>query len=214
MTRQFDAAVDVALEIERELRVLIPGKPSLRCFIAECLARADASYEAVEEVKERLAETLFGLKSGCATFIRDLTRQIASGRFPDPPAKQRIGALYFNQKDQAVMELGGHAEKLFLLWVIAAELAYQQNPDVFGTVEDLAAHKAKLAELEAKRKELYVRFPSTWAHGDLHIGRITSDGAALITFKLAPGEVPLHPPETAAERLVEYLLRQDEAKAA
>ena len=51
--------------------------------------------------------------------------------------------MYWNQKDQAVLELGGHAERLFLLWVIAAELAYQQNPDVFGTVEDLAAHKAE-----------------------------------------------------------------------
>ena len=39
-------------------------------------------------------------------------------------------------------------------------------------------------------------------------GRITSDGAALITFVKAPGEVPVHPPETAEERLVEYLLRQ------
>jgi hypothetical protein len=115
------------------------------------------------------------------------------------------------------MELGGHPEKLFLLWTIAADLAYQQNPDVFGTVEDLAAHKARIAELEAKRKELHKRFPSTWAHGDLHIGRITSDGAALITFAKAPGEVPVHPLETAGERLVEYLLRQEhetEAKAA
>ena len=77
--------------------------------------------------------------------------------------------------------------------------------------------RPKLAELEAKRKELYARFPSTWAHGDLHIGRITSDGAALITFAKAPGEVPVHPPETAGERLVEYLLRQKhetQAKAA
>ncbi len=125
--------------------------------------------------------------------------------------------MYWNQKDRAVLELGGHAEKLLLLWVVAAELAYQQNADVFGTVEDLAAHKAKLAELEAKRKELYARFPSTWAHGDLHIGRITSEGAALITFAKSPGEVPLHPPETAGQRLVGYLLGQEreaEARAA
>jgi hypothetical protein len=107
---------------------------------------------------------------------------------------------------------------LFLLWVVAAELAYQQNADVFGTVEDLAAHKARIAELEANRAELHKRFPSTWAHGDLHIGRITSDGAALITFAKAPGEVPVHPPETAGERLIDYLLAQEvtpgEAKAA
>jgi hypothetical protein len=217
MSRQFDATVDVALEIERELRALTPGKPSLRCFIAECLNRADASYDEVEAVKERLAEKLFGLQSGCGTYIRHLTREIAAGRLPEPPAKERIGKLYWNQKDQAVLELGGHPEKLFLLWVIAAELAYQQTPDVFGTVEDLAGHKAKIAELEAKRAELHKRFPSTWAHGDLHIGRITSDGAAFITFRLAPNEVPVHPPETAGERLVEYLLRQEreaEVKAA
>jgi light-regulated signal transduction histidine kinase (bacteriophytochrome) len=115
------------------------------------------------------------------------------------------------------MELGGHSEKLFLLWTIAAELAYQQNPEVFGTVEDLPAHKARIAELDAKRAELHKRFPGTWGHNDLHIGRITSDGAALITFAKAAGEVPVHPPETAGQRLVEYLLRQEheaEAKAA
>lgn len=50
---------------------------------------------------------------------------------------------------------------------------------------------------------------------DLHIGRITGDGAALITFAKAPGEVPAHPPETAGQRFVEYLLRKEAgAKAA
>lgn len=83
---------------------------------------------------------------------------------------------------------------------------YQQKPDVFGTVEDLAAHKARIAELEAKRAELHGRFPTTWAHDDLHIGKITSDGAALITFAKAPDEVPVHPPATAGERLIDYVL--------
>ena len=173
--------------------------------------------EEVEAVKERLAEKHNSVHSGSAAYVRYLTREVAGGRLREPPAKERISKMYWNQKDQAVLELGGHAEKLFLLWVVAAELAYLQNADVFGTVEDLAAHKARIAELEAKRAELHKRFPSTWAHGDLHIGRITSDGAALITFAKAPGEVPVHPPETAGERLVEYLLRKEhetEAKAA
>ncbi|MGI8426314.1 MAG: hypothetical protein ACR2M4_06890 [Actinomycetota bacterium] len=214
MSRQFDAAVDVGFEIERELRVLTPDRPSLRCFIAECLSRADASYEEVEVQKERLAEEHNSAHSGSAAYVRHLTREIAGGRLREPPERERIGRMYWNQKDQAVLELGGHAEKLFLLWVIAAELAYQQNADVFGGVEDLAAHKGKLAELEAKRKELYTKFPSTWAHGDLHIGRITSDGAALITFAKAPGEAPVHPLETAGERLIEFLLRKEAEAAA
>ena len=36
--------------------------------------------------------------------------------------------------------------------------------------------------------------PTYLGQRDLHIGRITSDGAALITFAKAPGEVPVHPP--------------------
>lgn len=103
---------------------------------------------------------------------------------------------------------------LFALVAIAAEQVYQEKPELFGGIDDIDAHKARIAELEAKRAELHKRFPSTWAHGDLHIGRIRSDGAALITFAKAPGEVPVHPPETAGERLVEYLLRQKAAKAA
>ena len=168
---KFNELVTEALSVEKELLALLPGKLSLRCFIAECLARADASYEEVEAQKERLAEDHNSAQSGSAAYVRHLTREIASGRLREPPEKERIGRMYWNQKDQAVLELGGHAEKLFLLWVIAAELAYQQNDDVFGTVEDLAAHKARIAELEAKRKELYGHFPSVWTHGDLHIGQ-------------------------------------------
>jgi hypothetical protein len=107
MSKQFDALVTEARDAERELRALTPGKPSLRCFIAECLERADANYSDVEQLKERLTDPMFGLTSGCATFIRDLARQIANGKFPGPPEKRRVGALYFNQKDQAIMELGG-----------------------------------------------------------------------------------------------------------
>jgi hypothetical protein len=209
MSRKFDELVDEALAAERELRALTPGKPSLRCFIAECLSRADANYSDVEQLKERLTDPMFGLNSGCATFIRDLSRQIANGKFPGPPERKRIGGLYFNQKDEAVMELGAQPERLFLLWVIAAELAYQQQPDVFGKVEDLAVHQARIAELEAKTKDLYSRFPSTWKHDDLWIGKITNDGVALICFQKAPMEVPVYPPATAGERLTDWLLRQE-----
>ena len=103
---------------------------------------------------------------------------------------------------------------LFTLVAIVAEQVYQERPELFGGIDDIDAHKARIAELRAKRNELHAQFPSTWKHTDLHVGRITSDGAALITFAKAPGEVPVHPPETAGERLVEYLLRQEhETKA-
>ena len=209
---KFNELVTEALSVERELRLLIPGRPSLRCYISECLSRADTDYTAVEEIKSRLENTGFEKTSGTGAYIRNVTREIASGRLREPPEVGRIGRMGWNQKDEAILELGGRPEKLFLLLVIAAEIAYQRNVDAFGTVEDLGAHKARIGELEAKRKELYAAFPTTWTHGDMHVGRITSDGAALITFKLAPGEIPLHPFATAGERLIEFLLRE-EAKA-
>ena len=56
MTRQFDAAVDVALEIERELRVLIRRQAEPPVFHCRVPLRGRRLYEAVESRKERLAE--------------------------------------------------------------------------------------------------------------------------------------------------------------
>jgi hypothetical protein len=212
MSRKLEELVNETLQVEREIRGLSGDKPSLRCFIAECLTRSGESYEAVEQVKERLLDPVFSKKSGCSAFVRDLTRQIANGRFPTPLEAKRIGSLYFNQKDEAVMELGGQPERLFSLWVIAAELAHHQNPGVFGTVEDIAAHKARLGELEAKRKELFAKIPKSWDTSDIIVGRITSDFAALITWKMAP-DCPVGNRDVA-ERLVDWLLEQDEKKSA
>jgi hypothetical protein len=210
MSRQFDATVDVALEIERELRALSGDKPSIRGWVEACLSRGGLVYENIESVKERLgADFLHTQMVDAGAYCRDLRKYLASGSLKEPPAADRIGKLFFAQRDGAVAELGGEPRMLFALVAIAAERVYQEKPELFGSIDDIDAHRARLAELEAKRKELYAKFPGSWAHNDLHIGRITSDGAALISFAKAPGEVPVHPPETGGERLVEYLLRQE-----
>ena len=171
MGHKFHELVDEALLVEKELRALLPGKLSLRCFIAECLSRADATYPEVEEIKMRLEGVDFEQTSGTGAYVRHVTRELAAGRFREPPEATRIGRMGFNQKDQAILELGGQPERLFLLWIIAAELAHQRTDgDVFGGVEDWATHKARIGELEKKRGELYGQFPSVWTHGDLHVG--------------------------------------------
>jgi hypothetical protein len=204
MSKQFDQLVNETIAVERELRVLAPDKPSLRCFIAECLSRGEASYEDVEMVKLRMADVAFGLHSGCGAFVRDLTRQMLALRVSEPPAKGRVGSLFFSQKDQAVLELGGQPERLFLLWIIAAEAAVQQNANIFGTVEDIAAHRARIAELEAKRAELFKRIPTSWDTSDIVLGPITSDGAALVSWKRWP-ECPVGKGEVA-ENLIDHVL--------
>jgi hypothetical protein len=110
------------------------------------------------------------------------------------------------------MELGGQPKLLFSLWIISAELAHQQNPGVFGTVEDIEKYKARLAELEAKRKDLHQRIPTSWSNDDVIIGRITSDYAVLITWRMAP-DCPVQNKDVA-ENLIDYLLERDAKKSA
>lgn len=213
MSKTFGAILNEALSVEREYRALTSGRLSLRAYIGECLARAGSPYQAVEAVKERMVDPVWYANSGCRAYIREVLGLIKSGRLPVPPAKERIGGLYWAQRDEAIHELSGGAEQLFLLFVIAAEMGYQENPGVFGTVEDLEKHQARIAELETRRGELWPRIAVDWDNSDVHIGRITSDAAALITFARAPGEVPIHPRPSAGARLVDYLLRQEQAAA-
>jgi hypothetical protein len=142
-------------------------------------------------------------------YVRDLRKYLLNQSIKEPPAANRIGKLYFAQRDGAIAELGGEARMLFALWAIAAEQVYQEKPELFGGIDDIDGHKARIAKLETKTKDLYSKFSSTWKHDDLWIGKITSDGAALICFAKAPQEVPVHPPATAGERLVDWLLRQE-----
>jgi len=219
MSKAFNATVDTAIEIERELRFLSGDKPSIRGWVSACLSRGGLVYADVEAAKERLGADLLQTRMvDSGAYCRDLRRYIVNGSVREPPRADRIGAMYFSQRDGAISELGGEPKMLFALVAIVAERAYQEKPELFGGIDDIDAHRERIAELEAKRAEVYGRFPSVWAHDDLHIGKITSDGAALITFRLAPGEVPVHPPATAGERLIDWLLRQEreveEAKAA
>jgi hypothetical protein len=216
MSKAFDQLVSEALEVERELRSLSGDKPSIRGWVQACLKRGGLLYEDIEDVKERLGgDFLRTSMVDSGAYVRDVRKYVMNGSLKEPPPADRIGKLYFAQRDGAIAVLGDK-RMLFALFAIAAEAVYIERPDLFGRIDDIDGHKARIAELEGKVKELYARFPTTWKHDDLWIGKITSDGAALICFAKAPMEVPVHHPSTAGERLVDYLLRQEgkEAKAA
>lgn len=94
---------------------------------------------------------------------------------------------------------------VFELWAIGALRVAEKLPEAFGPVEDLAAYTEKEAAFKAKRDELCGRIGKEFAQGDLEIGEIRSDGAALITFKLASNRVPISPQRDCGTRLVTYL---------
>jgi hypothetical protein len=209
MSRQFDQLVSEALGVERELRALSGDKPSIRGWVDACLKRGGLLYEDIEAVKERMGgDFMHAQMADSGPYVRDVRKYILNESIKEPPPAGKITKLYFSQRDGAISELGGEARMLFALWALAAEWVYREKPELFGGIDDIDAHRARIAELEAKVKELYSRFPATWKHDDLWIGRITSDGAALICFQKAPQEVPVHPPASAGERLIDYLLRQ------
>jgi hypothetical protein len=214
MSKQFDMLVSEALQAERELRSLSDDKPSIRGWVDACLNRGGLLYEDIEAVKERMGGDFMHAKmADSGPYVRDVRKYILNESIKEPPPAGKITKLYFSQRDGAISELGGEARMLFALWALAAEWVYREKPELFGGIDDIDGHRSKIAELEAKCAELYARFPTTWKHDDLHIGKITSDGAALITFVKAAGEVPIYHPRDAGERLVDWLLRQ-EGKAA
>lgn len=116
MTRQFDAAVDVTLEIERELRALSADKPSIRGWVSACLWRGGLVYEDIEVAKERLGgDFLHTRMVDSGAYCRDLRKYIAGGSLKEPPTADKIGKMYFSQRDGAVAELGGEPKMLFIL---------------------------------------------------------------------------------------------------
>ena len=217
MGQKFNDLVDEALAVEKELRALSGDKASIGGWVSACLSRGGLVYEDVEAVKERLGSDFLQTRMvDSGAYCRDLRKYIAGGSVKEPPAADKIHRMFFAQRDGAVAELGGEPRMLFALFAIVAERVYQEKPELFGGTVDIDGRKARLAELAARREELYADFPlvDSWrpAHREDHLRR---GGVDHISNR--PDEIPLHPFSTAGERLIEFLLRKEheaEAKAA
>ncbi len=163
MSKRFNELVTEAIEVERDLRALSGDKPSIRGWVSACLSRGGLVYADAEAIKERLGGDFLQTRMvDSGAYCRDLRRYIVNGSVREPPRADRIGAMYFSQRDGAIAELGGDPKMLFALVAIVAERAYQEKPELFGGIDDIDAHRERIAELEAKRAEVYRRFPTTW----------------------------------------------------
>jgi hypothetical protein len=203
MSRKFDELVTEALVVEKELRGLSNDKPSIRGWVDTCLKRGGLEYADVEDVKNRLGGDFLRTRAvDSGAYLRDVRKYIMSGSLKEPPPADRIMKMYFSQRDGAVAELGGEPGMLFALIAVAAESAYQDKPEIFGGIDDIDAHKATLAQLAARRAELHKKIPVSWSNDDVIIGRITSDFAALITWRRAPDIAVGMGPEALIDELL------------
>jgi hypothetical protein len=210
MSKKFEELVTEALVVEKELRALSGDKPSIRGWVDACLKRGGLDYEDVEATKERLGGDYLKTRAvDSGAYLRDVRKYIMSGSMKEPPEAARVTKMYFSQRDGAVAELGGEKRMLFALFAVAAESVYQEKPELFGGIDDIDGHKAKVAQLAARREELHRRIPTAWDNSDVVIGRITSDFAALITWRMAP-DCPVGNRDVA-ERLIDHLLERDAA---
>jgi hypothetical protein len=210
MSKKFDELINEALAVEREIRGLSGDKPSIRGWVDACLKRGGLDYEDVEATKERLGGDYLKTRAvDSGAYLRDVRKYITSGSMKEPPEAARIAKLYFSQRDGAVAELGGEPRMLFALLAIAAESAYQEKPELFGGIDDIDGHKARVAQLAARREELHKKIPTAWSNDDVIIGRIGSDFAALMSWRRAPDiAVGMGP-----EALIDELLDGGEAEA-
>jgi hypothetical protein len=204
MSRKFDELVTEALVVEKELRALSGDKPSIRGWVDACLKRGGLDYEDVEATKERLGGDYLKTRAvDSGAYVRDVRKYIANASLKEPPPADKILKLYWAQRDGAVSELGGEPRMLFALFAIAAESVYQEKPELFGGIDDIDARKARVAQLASRREELHKRIPASWDNSDVVIGRITSDFAALITWRRAPLIAVGMGPEALIEELLD-----------
>jgi hypothetical protein len=204
MSKKFDELVTEALVVEKELRALSGDKPSIRGWVDACLKRGGLEYEDIEDVKSRLGGDYLRTRAvDSGAYVRDVRKYITNASLKEPPEANKITKLYWSQRDGAIAELGGEPRMLFALIAVAAESAYQEKPELFGGIDDIDARKVKVAQLAARREELHKKIPTGWDNSDVIIGRITSDFAALISWRRAPDIAVGMGPEALIDELLD-----------
>lgn len=205
MSKKFDALVKEAIAAELEYDAHM-HKPRLtaQAFIGECLHRGNSDATKLAKLERAIAERRDFLP-GIVMYIRRIENDvIGQGRFSRAP--KAYMHMNFPGRDEAKGELQALNSNLYELWALAAQHEAVRHPEIFGTIENWDAWEAKAAELKTKHGALLERIGKDFTHDDLVIGEVRSDGAALITFKLAPGLVTLAPQRNAGERLVKHLI--------
>ena len=122
--------------------------------MSACLSRAGLVYEDVEAIKERLGSDFLHTRMvDSGAYCRDVRKYIANGSLKEPPRGSQDREAVFRAKRRRCRRAWRRSGKLFLI-AIVAEQVYQEKPELFGGIDDIDAHRARLADSQAKRKEL------------------------------------------------------------
>jgi len=194
----------------RELDTLAGRKLSAKAFFREQLAVAGSTPEKIAKLRDSIeAKQTHGIFE-----VRSvLRRMIAFARSPNVPgACGEARRLRHMLTDYAASELSLLGASSLELFALAGQIAAEKHPDAFGTVESSEDLQRRMQELKAKRDELYQRIATEFTPADLMYDSLDASGRARVSFTMTNGAVPIYPVQTAGERLVGWLARQQPTK--
>ena len=206
----FERLVWDAVEVYKELAALESPPPystqkaiSAAAFVRETLALARSSKKRIDALRKAID----GESPATQATLRRMVTFIEGPNCKSAP--QRSDRLRFLTNEATTAELvhlGGYSTAE--LFALAAQIATERHPDIFGTADSSVNLNARIKELQQRRAELFNRINIGWTAEDILAG----ERDAPATFKLA-SDVPIAPSATAAERLVKALVAHQITRA-
>jgi len=204
-------AAAVALEL-RELDSLAGRKLCAAAYVREATEAAGTDAARLKELREQIdAGASRGMRA-VASALRLMVLAVRSPNYPAPP--RMANRLRHMTTPDSTAELARLRASPCDLFALAAQIAAERHPEDFGQAEASDAHAARLLELTLRRDQLYQRIGAEFTPADLEIGPWRGpDRGCRVAFKLTSGEIEIGPAQDAPERLVNWLLAHEQAKA-
>lgn len=205
---RFADLVRARIETEKQFRqldTLEASKLSAPAFLKAAMRLASTTEPRLKELREKLKldeQSSFGL-SEVAQARRRMSASIRSRNFSGPPSELR--RWNFCITPTAIAELAVLRSSTFELAAVAVMDTVETHPEVFGTNESLPDHYRRIADLRLRLDELDAQIAEGYTAADLII-----DDKGMAYFALSGGKVPVGPKASAGERLINFLIAEEQ----
>ncbi len=197
----FERLVWEAVDVHRRLDSMetpytSPKRPlSAAAYLQESLDIANSTRDRIHDLRNKIQSGTFADAT-----LRRMTTEIAGPNRKNPPlVAGKLESLSNAATTAQLAQLGSFTTAE--LFALAALIAGERYPEIFGPFSSTAELKAQRDHLERRRAELFDAINNGYKREDI----VTDKRDAMPTFKLAP-DVPIAPSANAAERLVKALL--------
>jgi len=191
----------------RQMGTLAALKLTPAAFAASALRIANTDPQRLAALEAALDQPTFEACEAKAS-MRRMMVAFRSANFPGPPRELR--RLNYLLTPAAVAELAVLGSSTFELAALAAKVATEKFPQDFGTCENIGEHEKRLLALGLKRDELYEQISEEVGTADIVTSAPDSEGRVTQTFACSHGLVSLHPKDNAGERLISWMLNQEQ----